>query len=118
MINIEKNSSILSCPRCGKPLVNIASKVVRVHPVARFIEEHHFHLVIICGFIMTGILLLGYQLGFLGYFRGALFAWLALITAPSMIMYFVVRCFSFYRVTECPYCDFREQQKLGRSVGS
>lgn len=40
------NRSILQCPDCGKPLINIGSKVARIHPVARFIRDRYLTIVV------------------------------------------------------------------------
>lgn len=108
---MNANKSILQCPECKKPLVNIGSKVERIHPIARFINNHNFTIVIILALVSTGLV-------FSGKFSGARsigYAWVALLMAPSVIMYFLLRVFNLYRVTDCPYCGFHEEQKLGRS---
>lgn len=119
------NTSILQCPKCQKPLVNIASKVERIHPVAVFIDKYYMRIMlvgIICSLaIFLAVVLLSQPpekehisiIASKG--RAAGFALLAAAITPAIIMYFLVRCFSLYRITDCPYCGFHEKQKLGRS---
>jgi len=111
----EPNGSVLQCPRCKKALVNIGSKVTRIHPIARIIQDHYTQIVVISGFIFTALLLAMYAFRIFPSMRGGAFALLTLICTPSFVMYFLLRCFSLYRVTHCPYCGFKEVQRLGRS---
>lgn len=107
------NSSIIECPQCHKPLINIGSKVERIHPVAKFIENH--------GFRTTGIasasllILLIIFIDTLGLKRSAGYGGVALIFVPSIVMYFLKRAYPLYRVTDCPYCGYHAKQKLGHS---
>ena len=112
---METNRSVLQCPECEKALVNIGSKVERTHPVARFINKHYNRIIGTWTFlspvlvIAYGYLVAGYVDRFLG------FALIATLLAPFAVLYLLVRCFSLWRVTDCPYCGFHEEQKLGRS---
>ena len=108
---MKKNQSVLSCPSCSKPLVNIASKVERVHPVARFINAYHTAIMI----TMSGMLLTLIVTGVFGYDRFIGFAVIISVIIPHIIMFFLIRCFKIYRVTECPYCGYHEEQELGHS---
>ena len=110
------NKSILECPQCGKPLVNIASKVERVHPVAKFITRHHFKIMLLMSFVSVAMTLLYLSNG--NFERGMAFAWSGLILAPAVIMYFLLRMFSLYRITDCPHCGYHEKQRLGSSTTS
>lgn len=112
MVNDRKNGAILQCPQCKKPLVNIASRLERLNPVARLIENYHFHIVGVWVFCILGIFAL--NVNDLGVLRSAGFALVAIAMLPSLIMYFLVRQFNVYRITECPYCKHRESEKIGR----
>lgn len=112
---MKTNTSILQCPECGKALVNIGSKVTRIHPVARFIENHGFTLVIVLGFVSAGTLFSLYIFGIFQSMKYFAFVLPALLFTPSLVMYFLLRCYSLYRLTNCPYCGFEEKQRLGRS---
>ena len=114
-MSMKTNKSILECPACDKPLVNIASKVTRTHPLARFIQNYNFTIVVVSGFIATVIMMLSYAFGFFESRRGFGFVWFTLLFFPSFIMYFLLRIFNLYRVTDCPYCGYHDEQKLGRS---
>lgn len=109
------NISILECPSCKKPLVNIASKVKRVNPIAHFIVNYHTKIIIYSAIFSTFFLWMVYEFEIFGYKRGAAYAWFTLVLMPPLVMYFLLRCFSLYRVTNCPYCGYYEEQKLGRS---
>ena len=54
-LKMKPNKSVLECPQCHKPLVNIASKVERIHPVARFINNHHMCIILVFFLISLGI---------------------------------------------------------------
>jgi len=108
------NNSILQCPECDRGLVNIGSKVERIHPVAVFINNHSFKIVPIWAVIAT-------LLVFSGVFGGGMsigYGWIAILFAPSVIMYFLLRVFSIYRITDCPYCGYHFKQRLGRTGSS
>jgi len=103
--------AILKCPSCDKSLVNIASKVERVHPVARFIEENYFRVLLGWGlFTPVALILIG------GMDRGIGFGAMGLMAIPVFGMYFLKRAYPLYRVTRCPYCGYHEKLKLGRSA--
>ena len=113
---MESNRSVLQCPECQKALVNIGSRVERIHPIPRFINQNYTNivgawaLVSIVGLIVVPLLFGGLYWGrFLG------FALVGSILTPSIVMFFLVRCFPVYRITDCPYCGFHEKQKLGLS---
>lgn len=40
---------------------------------------------------------------------------LAMAIVPFVLNYFLLRLFPVYRLTDCPYCGFQEEQKLGFS---
>ena len=108
---VQKNKSMLSCPSCSKPLVNIASRVERVHPVARFVNAYNVWIMV----VVSGILLTLIVTGVFGYDRFIGFAVIISVIFPHIIMFFLIRCFKIYRVTECPYCKYYEEQELGYS---
>lgn len=111
----QPNRSIITCPECGHGLVKIGSKVERIHAIPRFITRHHTLINIVWVFVSPFALFLcirgtGYTTRTVGL------AWGAFLFAPSLIMYFLVRVFNLYRITDCPYCGFHEEVKLGRDT--
>ena len=57
----KPNTSVLQCPECKKALVNIGSKVERIHPIARFVKDYYMWIVfswvifiLIIGFVAMG----------------------------------------------------------------
>ncbi len=95
----------------GGSLINIGSKVERMHPMARFIRENHSKIL---GW--NSVLVTVFFFGFAFFCdRGFAFGWMAAMVFPAFIMYFLIRCFSVYRVTDCPYCGYHHEQRLGRS---
>ena len=124
---MKPNKSVLQCPQCGKALVKIGSKVKRIHPVPRFIDKNYLAIVVTWSVLSVGIILItalgappqmveqGFSVRAVGAGKGIGFAWIALLMLPSAVMYFLVRAFSLWRITDCPYCGFHEEQKLGRS---
>lgn len=112
---METNRSILQCPDCEKALVNIGSKVERIHPVAKFINKHYNRIIGTWTFF-TPVIVIGYAYAVAGYIdRFVGFALIATLLAPFAVLYLLLRSFSLWRVTDCPYCGFHEEQKLGRS---
>ena len=112
---MNPNKAILQCPDCKKPLVNIASRVERIHPVARFIKNHDAKI------IFTWAIFITYIVFFVGFGGGGTsrsigFGWVALLMVPSVITYFLTRLFPIYRITDCPYCGYHHKQKLGHSM--
>ncbi|MGE9266740.1 MAG: hypothetical protein ACQKBY_01485, partial [Verrucomicrobiales bacterium] len=109
-----RNTSILACPECEKALINIGSKVERIHPVVRFIDRYEMQMVAIW-WTLT-LLGLGYGIGEgMGNLRSAGFGGVAVMVVPHIVFYFVRRLFPLYRVTDCPYCGFHAEQRLGHS---
>lgn len=111
----EPNTSILKCPECEKSLVKIGSQVKRIHPVACFVKDHYMKIVLSWVILMPLMLAavpgrdtftgsLGVGLGFSSLFF-----------VPFVVNYFLLRAFPLYRITDCPYCDFHEKQRLGFS---
>ena len=103
------NTMVLQCPICKHALVKTGSKVERIHPIPVFCKEHYMSIVGVNAILSCIIVGLSPGLGrSVGY---ALFAWLCF---PSAIMFILVRSFSLYRITDCPYCGYHHKQKLGR----
>ncbi|MCU0795727.1 MAG: hypothetical protein MUF31_07290 [Akkermansiaceae bacterium] len=48
-------------------------------------------------------------------FRSLGYAWAGLLFLPSLVMFFLIRFFPLYRITDCPYCGHYELKKLGKS---
>lgn len=110
------NRSVLQCPECQKPLVNIGSKVERIHPVARFIRERSTTIVMVwLPFIPLIMYLTSLVAGDLGGDRVIAFCFFALLLLPFAVNFFLLRLFPVWRITDCPYCGFHDEQKLGRS---
>ena len=105
------NTSVLECPECAKPLVNIGSRVMRIHPIPRFIQDNHSYIVMFFCIISTVF----FMSGILGYDRFIGFALVGSYLFFPFILFLCVRIFSVWRITDCPYCGFHEKQKLGRS---
>lgn len=115
---MKQNKTILICSSCEKPLVNMGSKVMRIHPIARFITNYSFDVVVWSGFISIIAVIIIYNLSLFVNIRWGGFVLLSMLAIPSVIMYFLLRCFNLYRVTDCLYCEFYHAQKLGRSSSS
>ena len=115
-MNPSSGKAILDCPSCGMPLVNIGSRVERIHPLPRFIERRYYTIILLWGF--SSIILLGIlnaflaistkrnELGMLG---------LVVILAPAFLMRVLKCSFPLYRITDCPFCGHHEKLNLGRS---
>jgi len=113
---MKLNRSVLQCPECKKPLVNIGSKVARIHPVACFIRDRYLTTIVIWLLLMPGIIYLTHWI--LGGERGQLsvsFGTFALAMVPFVINFTLLRLFPVWRITDCPYCGFHEKQRLGLS---
>lgn len=113
----KRNRSVLQCPQCEKPLVNIGSRVERIHPIARIIKDHYVATIFAWMILVPGIIGLTYKLVDTNG-NGNLsvsFGFFALLMVPFIINFFLLRCFPIYRITDCPYCGFHEKQKLGLS---
>ncbi len=114
---MKPNRSVLSCPTCEKPLVNIGSKVARIHPVARFIKDRYVTI------IVAWIFLIPFIVQFVFWVSGASsagrlgisFGLFALLLVPFIVNFSLLRLFPVYRITDCPYCGFHEKQRLGLS---
>lgn len=113
----KSNRSILQCPECKKPLVNIGSRVERIHPIARLIKNHYLATIFGWMLLVPGICWLTYQHvdtnG--GGSLNMSFGFFSLLMVPFIINFFLLRMFPIYRITDCPYCGFHEKQKLGLS---
>ncbi|MDB4300557.1 hypothetical protein N9961_00615, partial [bacterium] len=109
------NRSVLSCPSCENPLVNIGSKVERIHPVARFIRDRY--MTIVFGWVLLVPFIIGYvsKLHFGGGGNTHGMGFFALLVLPFVVNFFLLRIFPVYRITDCPYCGFHEKQHLGLS---
>ena len=113
---MKPNRSVLQCPKCEKPLVNIGSKVQRIHPVARFIRDRYISSVMLW-FLAMPFIIYGTTWAF-GGGSGNLslsFGTFALAMLPFVINFALLRLFPVWRITDCPYCGFHEKQKLGLS---
>ena len=102
--------AILECPSCGQSLLNIGSRVERIDPLPRFIDDHYFKLLIFWSFFIPIPLLFTTILG-----EFVTFLMIMLVIVPIFGLYVVKRSYPLYRVTECPYCGHREALKLGHS---
>jgi hypothetical protein len=109
------NTSILRCPSCERALINIGSRVERIHPIPRFLNRYYLRIHAI--WIVSLPFLMWIQYHHYPYpIRGAGFHFLALLVLPSILIFFTVKAFPLHRITECPYCGFHESQRLGHSV--
>ncbi len=109
--NRPDNHATVQCPDCAKPLVNIGSKVDRIHPIPKFITNYHNYLLLAC---CTGFSLFFFS-GVLGYDRFFGFALVGSFCFSAFILFLTVRLFSLWRITDCPYCGYNHKRKLGRS---
>ena len=111
--NMNAAGYILQCPGCSKPLVHFGSKVRRVHPVARFVTKHWVKMMFLSYplLILTAVVLVW-------FYPSEIWPWMlgALLPLPPFLAYFMLRCFPIYRITECPYCGFYHEQRLGFSI--
>lgn len=114
-MNQTPGGSSLQCPQCYVVLAIVGSKVERIHPVARFITHHYTGIVVGWGLLTPAILYLFARGQTPVQMKTVGFAWVALMSIPSLVMFFLIRAFSLYRVTQCPHCGYREVKKLGRS---
>lgn len=88
----------------------------RIHPVARFIRKRYATIVVAwLLFIPLIIYLTGLIAGDLGGARVIAFCFFALLLIPFVVNFFLLRLFPVWRITDCPYCGFHEEQKLGLS---
>lgn len=104
------NRSVIKCPECDKPLVNIGSRVERIHPIPKFIQNHH-SMVLFVSYILSTAFFLS---GIMGYDRFIGFALVSTYLFIPFVLFMIVRLFDLYRITDCPYCGFHEKQNLGR----
>lgn len=111
---MKGNRSVLECPECEKPLVNIGSKVERIHPVACFIRDRYVTVIVGWCFIVYVVLGALSRSGW-GTGRGGGIIVLALGGIPVLVNFVLLRLFPIYRITDCPYCGFHEKQRLGLS---
>ena len=95
--------------------MNIGSEVKRLHPVARFIEDHYTGIVLGWGILTPAMIYWVAREQSPVQMKSVGYAWGALLFLPSFVMFFLIRAFSLYRVTNCHYCGHHETQKLGRS---
>lgn len=109
-MSTPNGKSILKCPACNKSLINIGSKVERIHPMARFIDRNYFGLCFGFGAVSPIVLL-----AFGPPDRGIGLGWLGCIALPAMFFYVLKRLYPVYRVTDCPYCKYHEELYLGHS---
>ena len=109
----KPNTSVLQCPECKKALVNIGSKVERIHPIARFVKDCYMWIVFswVIFILIIGFVAMGGGGGVLGLGYGMI----SILMVPFVVNYFLLRAFPLYRVTDCPYCGFHEKQRLGHS---
>ena len=100
--------AILKCPSCEKSLVNIGSRVERVHPVPRFIDRHYWK-------IFLSFLPLYFVVASVvgGAGRGFFLGYLGFMMIPVFGMYILKRMYPVYRVTDCPYCGYHHKLHLG-----
>ncbi len=104
---------MLQCPDCSKPLINIGSSVERIHPVARFIKNYYWRIQIVS---VAAILLAFVGMALIWPRSGIAYVAEPFLLLPTITMFILIRRFSLYRVTNCPYCGFHHERKLGRSM--
>ena len=100
------NLSVLQCPECQKPLVNIGSKVERIHPVARFIRERSTTIVMVwLPFIPLIMYLTSLVAGDLGGDRVIVFCFFALLLLPFAVNFFCSDSSRFGELLIAPIAD-------------
>lgn len=110
---LAESRKALSCPHCGKLIPLMGRRHSTRHPVAERLREHSFAITgWWCLFLLfCWVLMFFVEQDFvLGRAAGWWVCFLPML--PAVIIYFTVRCFARYRVTECPYCGHRDSQKL------
>lgn len=111
-----KGERTLCCPSCEKPMPLVGRGRVIRHPEAEKLDQMSFaitgwwclFLLVSCGIAMGG------ESGLVGRFLAWGFVFLPAL--PSMVIFFLVRCFPSYRITECFHCGFGEMVRLTRKV--
>ena len=111
---MKKNTNpILECPHCKKGLVNIGSNLERLHPVAKFINRNR-DKILAAWFCLTPFLIYAMAVSlFPDDMRSLIVALLAMVISPPVFLACIERSYSIYRVTDCPYCGFHDEEKLG-----
>lgn len=105
------------CPKCGKGLVNIGSRLERIHPIPVFIRKYSDR--ILAGWIITTLPILwtvaeiieGPDLRFIMNF------WMGMIACVGLILFLVPKFFDVYRITNCPYCGYKSKMNIGSGLG-
>ena len=109
----KPNTMVLQCPDCQHALVKTGSKVERIHPVPKFCKNHYNSIVGANAILSCLIVAMG-AITSISSARSAGYALVALFCLPSAVMFILVRSYSLYRITDCPYCGYHHKQKLGR----
>lgn len=108
-----RHRGILCCPNCGMSLAKVGRGRVIRHPFAQRLSDRSF---MITGYwvalvvLMFGISMVAGDAALIG--RGTGWMLLFLPPLPASAIFFVVRCFPRFRVTDCPHCGFSEVTKL------
>ena len=109
----SRHRGILCCPTCGMSLPMVGRGRVIRHPFAQRLNDHSFMITgcwVALVVAMFGISLAVGDAGLIG--RGTGWMLLFLPPLPATAIFFFVRCFPRYRVTDCPHCGFSEVTKL------
>lgn len=109
----KKSRMALACPACGEPCPLIGRRDTMRHPFAQMLEDHSFRitawwsLIFVCSVLATCFGGFGFPMG-----RGMGWGLMIVPILPALLIWFVVRLFPVYRVTSCPYCGFKEIEKM------
>lgn len=109
-----KNSAILQCPECDHGLVNMGSSIQRIHPIPKYIQRNYDRILVVW-YILTPFLvyLMALSLRGGGDMRSLAIALLVMIFTPPLVMTCIRRAFPIYRITDCPFCGYHGEVKLG-----
>jgi hypothetical protein len=120
-VSVAGPSGSLFCPACERPIPLVGRDEVIRHPFAQRLQDSSFAItgwwIVLVG-VVFAISLVLLDAGVID--RGMGWMLLFLPPLPGFTIFFVVRCFPRYRVTQCPYCGFRDMTRLrpgGRSGG-
>lgn len=104
---------ILECPKCKKGLVSIGSKLERLHPVAKFISQKRDKILVIW-FCAIPFMIYAMAVSLHpGDLRSLAVAIIGMVMAPPIFLACIERSFRIYRVTDCPYCGYHDEEELG-----
>jgi DNA-directed RNA polymerase subunit RPC12/RpoP len=110
----EKSRRDMTCPACGNLIALVGRRSTMRHPFAQMLEDNSFRitgwwcLLLGCAFIAS---VAGGMGGVMG--RGLGWGLIFMPMLPGTLIWFVVRLFPVYRVTDCPHCRFKEIEQLG-----